>query len=92
MENLKIEKPENKLKIKLSDDRELIAEVNELDTDNIEMAVYLFDSTDKQNLIYQDICLVREGVKNDVECLVWADPNDEDYTDFFSIGKYESEE
>lgn len=87
-----IEKPENKkLKIKLSDGRELVVEVNELDADNTEMAVYVVDDTDKQNIIYQDICLVREGVKNDVECLVWGNKDEEDYTDFFSIGKYEEE-
>lgn len=81
-----------KLKIKLSDGRELIAEVNELDSDNTELAVYTVDNTDKQDIVYQDICLVREGTKNDVECLVWSDLNNEDYTDYFSIGKLESEE
>lgn len=81
-----------KLKIKLSDGRELIAEVNELDSDNAELAVYTVDNTDKQDIVYQDICLVREGVKHDVECLVWSDLNNEDYTDYFSIGKFESEE
>jgi hypothetical protein len=81
-----------KLKIKLSDGRELIAEVNELDSDNAELAVYTVDNTDKHDIVYQDICLVREGAKNDVECLVWSDLNNEDYTDYFSIGKFESEE
>ena len=78
---------ENKLKIKLSDGRELIAEVNNYDGENIELCVYV----EAENSM-QDICLIREGVKRDVECLVWSDPNNEDYTDFFNIGKYESEE
>ena len=82
-----IDKQENKLKIKLSDGRELVAEVNNYDGENIELCVYV----EAENSM-QDICLIREGVKNDVECLVWADPNNEDYTDFFNIGKYESEE
>lgn len=81
-----------KLKIKLSDGRELIAEVNNYDGENAEIVVYTVDNTDKQNQVYQDICMVREGVKNDVECLVWADGNNEDYTDYFNIDKYESEE
>lgn len=41
MENLKADKTENKLKIKLSDGRELVAEVNNYDGENIELCVYV---------------------------------------------------
>ena len=81
----------NEIKIKLSDGRELVAKINNYDGENIELCVYTTDDTDKQNIIYQNICLIREGVKNDVECLVWGTADDEDYTEIFSIEKHEGE-
>mgnify|MGYP004513620085 CR=1 FL=1 len=89
-----IEKPENKkLKIKLSDGRELVVEVNNYDGNHEEICVYTLDKTDPKNMLFQDICMVREDEKEPgrVECLVWADANEEDYTDRYSIGKYEEE-
>ena len=56
---------------------------------------------DKSNGAFlQDIALVgqafnpktSEAIKDAVRCLVWADPNDESYTNEFVIEKYEGEE
>lgn len=79
-----------KLKIKLKDEKELVAEINRYGADDeVELAIYVMDDTDKKNIEFQDICLVREGVNNAVECLVWADKDNEDYTDYFIIERTE---
>ena len=51
-----------------------------------EISVHFLD--EDQNI--QDIALIREADGHDsfIECLVWADANDEDYTNKFLIGKY----
>jgi hypothetical protein len=42
----------------------------------------------------QDICMVRksETKPKTVECLLWTDKNDENYTHKYEIGMYEVEE
>lgn len=79
----------NELKIELSGNRKIIAEINNYDGKHKELCVYIVDDTDKENVEYQDICLVREDEKEPdrVECLVWGNQDSEDYTDRFSIGK-----
>jgi hypothetical protein len=43
---------------------------------------------------FQDIAVVRKhkSLKNTLECLLWTDKNDEDYTHKYEIGMYEAEE
>ena len=75
----------NKIVMKLSDGRELIAEVDNYDGEHEELAVYI-----NSDNLFQDICLIREdeNTKNNIECLVWSDKDEEDYTDRFSIEPY----
>ena len=84
-------------------DKKIIAEINDnnLPEIPIELNVYLTYSDGK---IIQDICLVRphydyirskgefETDDNFVDCLVWGDSDDEDYTNKYVIGVYEEEE
>ena len=92
---------ENKLEIKFGD-KKIIAEINDWsDGAPNELTVYLCD---KDNRIIQDICLVRPhyGVNRKtcefetnnefIDCLVWSDSDEEDYTHKFMIGVYEEDE
>jgi len=66
-----------------------------------EIFISLFD---KNGRCFQDICMVREhyhySTKDEdfkidsslVDCMVWADSDNEDYTHKFTIGVYEEEE
>ena len=63
-----------------------------------ELSVYLEDN--ETGLILQDIALIRQSIKdisanetydNTVDCLVWADKDDEDYTHKFVISLTEEE-
>ena len=75
---------EKKLKIKLSDGRILIAEINKPDGKNEELCVYI----ESENLV-QDICVIRESntEPEEVRVLVWGNSEDEDYTESYGIGK-----
>lgn len=83
-------------------DYEIIAEVSDFSPEvPNELWVHL---ENKNNLISQDICLVRPhydyiGSKGEfetdndfVDCLVWGDSDNEDYTDKHVIGVYKEEE
>lgn len=85
---------ENKIRINLAENLELVAELYNYDGVHPEITVYI----EKDSVIYQDICLVRphEGPdcvqENDsIDCLVWGDEDNEDFTDEFHIGIYEEE-
>ena len=94
--------PENKLVIPFGEYK-IIAEIDDRNQPEIppEMVVYI---ADKDNRIAQDVCLVRPHYEinrktmefetdNDfVDCLVWADSDDEDYTHRHVIGVYKEEE
>ena len=81
----------------------IVAEIDDRNLPEIppEMVVYI---EDKNNRIMQDVCLVRPHydinrktmefeTNNDfVDCLVWADSDDEDYTHEHVIGVYKEEE
>ena len=81
---------ENKLVIPLGEYK-IVAEIDDRNTPEIppEMVVYICDKNDS---IIQDVCLVRPHydinrktmefeTNNDfVDCIVWADSDDEDYT------------
>ena len=69
----------------------LVAEINDVNVPEIppEMCIYVCDEND---FIVQDICLVRPHYEHNIEthntkihrdlvdCLVWTDENDDDYT------------
>ena len=92
---------ENKLEIKFGD-KKIVAEINDWsDGGPNELTVYLCD---KDNRIIQDICLVRPycevnrktyefEINNElIDCLVWSNSDEEDYTHKFVIGVYEEDE
>ena len=74
-----------RIRIPLDDKRNIVAEANHDDVPD-EMIVYVEDS--RTHAVLQDICVVRaktdlrrEKVNPDLlECLLWADADDEDYT------------
>ena len=83
-------------------DKNLIVTINDWKDD---MPKEIFVSiADKNDCVIQDVCMVREHYhynpksgkfeidSNFVDCKVWADSNDEDYTDEFVIGVYEEED
>ena len=85
---------ENKIRINLGYNLELVAELYNHDGKHPEITVYI----EKDGVIYQDICLVRPHEnercmqENDiVDCIVWSDKDNEDYTHKFVIGVYEEE-
>lgn len=93
---------EKKLIIQLGD-KKIVAEIYNNNGPEIppELCVYL---EDEDGAIIQDICLVRphydyikkssefETDNNFVDCLVWGDSDDEDYTNKFVIGVHEEVE
>jgi len=60
--------------------------------DEVELVVYMQDKV--TDCITQDVVTVRgtscdkEPLSGAVECLVWADGNNEDYTHKFTINRY----
>ena len=93
---------EKKLIIQLGN-KKIVAEIYNNNGPEIppELCVYL---EDEDGTIIQDICLVRPRCEynaksgyfetdNDfVDCLVWGDSDNEDYTNQFMIGVHEEEE
>lgn len=93
---------ENKLVIPFGNHK-IVAEINDnnLPEIPIELNVYL---TDSDGCIIQDVCLVRphydyirskEEFKTDndfVDCLVWGESGNEDYTEKHVIGVWEEDE
>lgn len=86
---------ENKIRINLAEHLELVAELYNHDGNHPEITVYI----EKDGIIYQDICLIRphEGPgcvqeKDSIDCLVWGDENNEDFTDEYWIQMYKEEE
>ena len=96
---------EKKLTIKLGENK-IVAEVypaglTDAGNDIYEMCVYLCDREDR---IFQDICVVRPHYHYDsnkgefvtdnslVDCLVWGESGNEDYTNKHVIGVYELED
>ena len=75
-----------KLKIKLSDGRELIAEVYNYDGKHEEVCIYI-----ETEISTQDICLIKEHEREqgEIEVFVWGDSEDEDYTECYKVKKRE---
>lgn len=71
--------------------KDIVTEKSSYDGEQIEIHTYL--RCKKTGEIIQDISLIRKSeTENTVECLVWGDENNEDYTDRFSIPLYSYEE
>ena len=95
-------KSENKLVIPFGD-YQIVAEINDMHEPEIppELCIYL---RDKENRVFQDICLVRQHYDIDrknmefkryddfVDCIVWGESGNEDYTDKHVIAVYEEDE
>lgn len=92
---------DNKLKVKLTNGNYLVTEVYD-NGDGFPKEIFTHIE-DKNGVILQDICLVRQHYdipKNtcdvvtteDVDCIVWGESDNEDYTDKFVICQYEFEE
>lgn len=72
----------------------LVAELYNHDSKSPEITVYLEDKT--TGLILQDIALIRQAIQENstepipdkIDCLVWADKDNEDYTNKFVIDCY----
>lgn len=81
---------ENKIDIKMNNGFHLVAEQNkELGFEN-EIMIYLIDNN---NCVYQDLSIVRHSSDgNKFEVLVYADKDNEDYTNKFKIELYKEEE
>lgn len=86
---------ENKLRINLDCNLELVAELYNHDGNHPEIVVYI----EKDGMAYQDICIVRPHenerciqVTDVVDCIVWSDKDNEDYTHKFVVGVYEEDE
>lgn len=79
----------NRVVIKLNDEKEIVAELYNYDDNHPEIVVGI-----QENGMYiQDICVVRpheEDDRNngDIDCLVWGDECSEDYTHKFIIPQY----
>lgn len=77
--------------IPFDETKDMVVEKSSYDEEHTEFSTYL--RCKKTGEILQDISLVRKSeTKNTVECLVWGDENNEDYTDRFSIPPYVYEE
>lgn len=84
---------ENKIIIKLDNGKEIVAELCDYDGNHPEIVVCLQEN----GIATQDICIVRPHEEDDerngdIDCLVWSDEYDEDYTHKFIIPQYEEEE
>ena len=82
-----------KLEIPLGN-RKIVAEICDVDVSEIPVELSVFIE-DEDGSVLQDICLVRPHCKSDriednrVDCIVWSDENNEDYTHKHVIGVYE---
>lgn len=88
---------EDKLVINLANGTQLVAEFFDYDGRHPELFICL----KKDGIYMQDICLARprldanydvDANSDDIECLVWSDENDEDYTHKFIIAQYKENE
>ena len=85
----------NKISININDNLELVAELYDHDGEHPEITVYI----KKDGMIHQDICLVRPHENkrcvqemDTIDCIVWGDKDNEDYTDKFVVGIHEEDE
>lgn len=78
--------------IPVSSNAELVCELTNYD--GLHPEINIFIRNPKTGVVSQDICLVRkqDEADNVVECLVWSDETDEDYTNVFKIKVWTDEE
>ena len=91
----------NRLEIQIGN-KKLVAEINDWSAD-APSEIYVF-LEDENCLVSQDICMVRECFSFNpkqknfeinsefVDCFVWGESDNEDYTDKFCIGVRENED
>ena len=91
---------ENKLYLNIGNGKNIVVEkLDWHDEFPNELAVYICD---ENNVVLQDICLVRQHyernnvnecakVDDRIDCMVWADCEDEDYTHKFVIDQWKDE-
>ena len=91
--------PTNKLSLDIgSDNLNLTVEKADKHSPFQELHIYFEDK--ETGLVHQDIALVRQAIKEDslekipnkVDCLIWADSENEDYTHKFVINHWNEEE
>lgn len=92
---------ENQIEVKIGN-KKLVAYINDWE-DELPKEIFI-SILDEQNRCSQDICMVREHYHYDrdtfdciidpnlIDCRVWADSGNEDYTHEFTIGIYKDEE
>lgn len=85
----------NKIRINLGEDLELVAELYNHDGNHPEIIVYIKKDGDA----HQDICLARPHENdqhvqeaNRIDCIVWGDKNNDNYTGKHVIDIYGEEE
>lgn len=90
-----------KLIIPLNEKITIVTEVNEVETEPELLPEFNIYLTDEDDAIIQDICTVRPSCKyrpsedkfvvnnSFVQCLVWGNSDDENYTEEFIIGIYD---
>jgi hypothetical protein len=84
----------NKIIVPLNDGKSLVAELYNYDGEHPEICVFIEDN----GAVSQDICIARPHEnekfvqdKNSIDVIVWADENNEDYTDRYQINIWEEE-
>ena len=84
----------NKIIVPLNDGKSLVAELYNYDGEHPEICVFIEDN----GAVVQDICIARPHEnekfvqdKNSIDVFVWADENNEDYTDGYQINIWEEE-
>ena len=78
----------DEITIELKNGNKLTVELYNYDGEHPEICVFLKNTKEE---IIQDVCMVREQEAdgNKIECLVWADEMNEDYTHKFTIKQYD---
>lgn len=79
---------ENRISITLNNGKELVAELCNYDGKHPEIAICIQEN----GIAIQDICLIRphKGQNNSINCLVWGNEHEEDYSDEFEISLYKN--
>ena len=83
-----------KIIVQLNNEKNLVAELYNYDGNHPEICVYI----EANGEVCQDICIARPHEdekfvqdKNSIDVLVWADANNEDFTDEYWISLWEEE-
>ena len=79
-------KMENCISIKLANGKELVAELSNYDGEHPEIVICIQEN----GIATQNICIVRphKDKDNSINCLVWGNEHNEDYSDEFKIPLY----